>query len=165
MLLVLGTVLFRLPDPNGQQSGVPFWHRLLYASSAWTFGDSWATNIAAVGTAIGAALTAAGTLSDLLPGVELGRFSLLIAAAGAITVAAPLVFGTLNYPFARVDPTTAGIAVILLPEAAAVLRGRLLAKLPGRLGRYFEHGGELVTLAAATCRPQVSGTGWPGTPR
>ena len=52
-------------------------------------------------------LTATGAVTEVLPGVELGRFSLLIAVAGGITVTAPLVFGALNYRFLRVDPTTA----------------------------------------------------------
>lgn len=136
-LLVALTTIFGLPGPNrparaglARFSARPlyfmahlpwaqFWSRSLYASAAWTFGDSWATNITAVGTVTSTVLAASGAVSGLLPGVDLGRFSLLITVAGGITVAAPLVFGALNYRFARVDPTTAGVAVITLPPVRA----------------------------------------------
>lgn len=118
VLLVLFTGLFGVPRPEsgaGNGRRVPFWRVPLYASAAWSFSDSWATNITAVGTVVGTVLTASGSVSELLPGIELGRFSLLIALAGGITVAAPLLFGALNYHFASVDPTTAGVAEIWLP--------------------------------------------------
>jgi hypothetical protein len=124
-LAVVGTVwLAGLPDPDtapgqGQRRARlrhgQFWHRPLYAAGAWTFGGSWATNITALGAVIAAVLTATGAVSELLPGVELGRFSLLVVLAGGITVAAPLVFGALNYRFGRLDPTTLGVSVITLP--------------------------------------------------
>lgn len=118
VLLVVFTALFGVPRPKsgaGNGHRVPFLRVPLYASAAWSFSDSWATNITAVGTVVGTVLTASGSVSELLPGVELGRFSLLIAVAGGITVAAPLLFGALNYHFASVDPTTAGVAEIWLP--------------------------------------------------
>jgi len=124
LMVVLTMWLAGLPDPDtapaaGQRRarirGKQFWNRPLYAPAAWTFGGSWATNVTAGGTVIAAVLTATGTVSELLPGVELGRFSLLIAVAGGITVAAPLVFGALNYRFQRLDPTTLGVSVITLP--------------------------------------------------
>lgn len=117
-LLVVFTGLFGVPRPKsgaGNGRRVPFLRVPLYASAAWSFSDSWATNITAVGTVVGTVLTASGSVSELLPGIELGRFSLLIALAGGITVAAPLLFGALNYHFASVDPTTAGVAEIWLP--------------------------------------------------
>jgi len=73
-----------------------FWTRPLYATAAWTFKDSWATNIAAAGTVIAGILTATGTVSTLLPGVQLDRYAVLVAICGAIIVAAPLVFGVVN---------------------------------------------------------------------
>jgi hypothetical protein len=124
--VVLTMWLAGLPDPDtAPEEGQPrvpirgrrFWNWPLYAAGAWTFGGSWATNITALGTVIATVLTATGTVSELLPGVELGRFSLLIAVAGGITVAAPLVFGALNYSFQRLDPTTLGVSVITLPDA------------------------------------------------
>jgi hypothetical protein len=165
VLLVAWTMIIGVPGGSGV-SGMAhmhrarFWGRPLYAASAWTFGGSWATNITAVSTVIAAVITASGAISEVVPGVELGRFSLLIALAGGITGAAPLVFGALNYRFARVDPTTAGVAVVRLPAGpVAILTGRMRAallgrwKLPGRwklLGRWqerFSHGGQVVILA------------------
>jgi hypothetical protein len=121
LVLVGLTMLIGVPRPGGTPAHThrqQFWRLPLYASSAWTFGDSWATNITAVGSLVGALLTTSGTVSALLPGVEVGRFSLLIALAGGITVAAPLLFGLLNSQFGNVDPTTAGVAVIWLPAGA-----------------------------------------------
>lgn len=76
-------------------------------------------------------LTASGSVAALLPGVDLGRFSLLLAVAGGITVGAPLLFGALNYRFASVDPTTAGVAAISLPQSPR--SGR--SPTPGRARR------------------------------
>ena len=57
------------------------WARPLYASAAWTFSGSWTTNVTAAGAVVAGVLTATGAVSELLPGLELGRFSLLIVAA------------------------------------------------------------------------------------
>ncbi len=116
------TMLVGVPRPNGRRvhmHRVAFWRMPLYASSAWTFGDSWATNITAVGAVVGTVLTASGTVGELLPGLELGRFSLLIALAGGITVVAPMLFGVLNYRYSRQDPATAGMVGIWLPPETA----------------------------------------------
>jgi hypothetical protein len=92
-----------------------FWRRPLYAASAWTWGDSWVTNITAVGTLIGTVLTASSGVASLLPGVDQGRFSLLLAMAGGVSIIAPLVFALLNYRFSRQNPATARIVRISLP--------------------------------------------------
>ncbi len=157
-LLVATMLAFGLPDPNptaGQHAppvrGGQFWSRPLYAAAAWTFSGSWATNITAGTAVIAAVLAATGTVSELLPGVELGRFSLLIVIAGAITGAAPLVFGALNYKFARVDPTTAGVSVITPPEGpVAVLKGRLRSVLLGWRKPGRRYGGMVVILSENT---------------
>lgn len=120
VLLVAFTMVIGVPGPNGKRAHmdrVRFWRMPLYASSAWTFGDSWATNVTAVSALIGTVLTASGTVAGLLPGVELGRFSLLIALAGGITVIAPLLFAVLNSRLRGADPT-AGFSAIWLPRAA-----------------------------------------------
>jgi hypothetical protein len=125
LLLFFTMLIFRLPDPdrpdprNGRPQTISyeqFWNKPLYASAGWTFSGSWATNVTTAVAVITTLLAATGTVSELLPGVELGRFSLLIAVAGGIIVAAPLVFGAVNYGFERLDPTTAGVSVITLPE-------------------------------------------------
>jgi hypothetical protein len=159
LLLIAWTMIIGVPGvvpaAQGTMTGGPAHMHLarslrrpLYAASAWTFGGSWATNITAVSTVIAAVITASGAISEVVPGVELGRFSLLIALAGGITGAAPLVFGALNYRFARVDPTTAGVAVVRLPVGlVAILTGGVRAALLGRWIPRFSHGGQVVTLA------------------
>jgi hypothetical protein len=159
--LALAFVLFILltglqnPDHTEQgrkdrMYGARFWNRPLYAAAAWTFGGSLATNITTAGAVVATVLTASGTLSELFPGVELGRFSLLIAAAGGVTAVAPLVFAALNYRFAQVDPTTANVSVLTLPPGpVAVLHGRLIPP--------FRRGGILVALTDDTeIRPRGS---------
>jgi hypothetical protein len=73
-----------------------FWYRPLYATAAWTFTDSWATNITTLGTTVGALVLGLGSGGSLFTGVQLDRFAILVATFGAIIVAAPLVFGLVN---------------------------------------------------------------------
>lgn len=123
-LLVGFTMLFGVPEPGGGTAHIHrerFWRMPLYASAAWSFGDSWATNITALTTVVGSVLAASGSIAEVIPGVELGRFGLLIALAGGFTFIAPLLFGWLNYQFRSVDPTTSGVAVISLPSTANAL--------------------------------------------
>jgi hypothetical protein len=160
--LALAFVLYMafagLPDPDNNDDDQPdrlkgdrFWRKPLYAASAWTFGGSLATNITAAAAVVATVLTASGTVSELFPGVELGRFSLLIAAAGAVTAVAPLVFAALNYRFTEVDPTTAGVSVLTLPTGpVAVMRGRTKAALLGWLVPSFRSGGQVVALDSDT---------------
>jgi hypothetical protein len=118
VLLILAMMAFGVPRPgrrNARMDTEDFWRRPLYAASAWTFGDSWVTNITAVGTLIGTVLTASSGVAFLLPGVDQGRFSLLLAMAGGVSIIAPLIFALLNYRFSRQNPATAGIVAISLP--------------------------------------------------
>lgn len=129
-LLILLTRFFGVPG-NPRRPG--FWQTPLYASAAWTFSDSWATNITAIATVVTAGLAATSGISAVLPGVDLGRFSLMIALAGGITVVAPLVFGTLNSWLQAVDPATTGIAEVWLPtgrSAIDVPAGTLITVAP-----------------------------------
>ena len=126
-LLIIATVAFGVPrsrrpaDRRGPDAGTRTWTRRisggrpLYAASAWTWGDSWVTNITAVGTLIGTVLTASSGVAALLPGVDQGRFSLLLVMAGGVSVIAPLIFALLNYRFSRQNPATARIMQISLP--------------------------------------------------
>ena len=164
-LFVLTMLIGKLPDPNAGQPDPPagqqpsqdgrpvkmgrrqFWSRPLYAAAAWTFSGSWATNITAAVAVVATLLTAGGTVSELLPGVEIGRFSLLIAMAGGVTLVAPLVFGTLNYRFERLDPTTAGVSVISLPRGpVAVLSSWAWKTGPDQLKRRYRAGALVVTV-------------------
>ncbi|MGH3216631.1 MAG: hypothetical protein ACRDN1_16880 [Trebonia sp.] len=127
VLLIIATVAFGVPRTrrparpprsgrrNAHLDKEDFWRRPLYAACAWTWGDSWVTNITAVGTIIGTVLTASSGVAALLPGVDQGRFSLLLALAGGVSVIAPLIFALLNYRFSRQNPATARIMQISLP--------------------------------------------------
>jgi len=118
LLFIAALLTFGLRDPGGSGTirGRKILDRPLYAASAWTFSGSWATNLTAAGAITAAILTASGTVGEVLPGVETGRFGLLIAAAGAVTAIAPLIFGALSYSSLRADPTTTGVSVIELPD-------------------------------------------------
>jgi uncharacterized protein with GYD domain len=104
-LLLIGVVGIWLPKAlrNGEQkdSGRGFWRRPVYASAAWTFADSPATNITTVGTLLIAILAAVGTVSTLLPGVQLDRFAILMAVCAVIIAISPLAFGIFNTWSAR----------------------------------------------------------------
>ncbi|HEX3488969.1 MAG TPA: hypothetical protein VHU92_06480 [Streptosporangiaceae bacterium] len=77
------------PEPDRQS----FLRRPVYASASWSFKDSWATHITALGGAAGAIAVAAGASSTVFPGVALDRFAILLALFAAVVVAAPLVLG------------------------------------------------------------------------
>jgi hypothetical protein len=79
--------------------GGKFLNSSLFAASTWSFGDSWATSVTPLTALAGGLLTASGTVAGLVPGVDLGRFGLLMAVVGAATVLAPLLFGALNWLF------------------------------------------------------------------
>jgi hypothetical protein len=103
-LLVSLVVLIGVPDPAkpGQRlrgSQREFWQLTLRASATWTFGDSWATNSAGLTALVAAVLSASGTIGGLIPGVDLGRFGLVMALAVGVVGIAPLFFGVLNSLF------------------------------------------------------------------
>ena len=62
----------------------------VYASASWTFKDSWATNITAVGALVGTFLAASSSVASMFPGVPLYRFTIANAACGALVVVVPL---------------------------------------------------------------------------
>jgi hypothetical protein len=63
----------------------------VYASASWTFKDSWATNITAVGAVLGGFFTASSSVATMFPGVPLYRFTIANLTCGAIVVVVPLV--------------------------------------------------------------------------
>lgn len=73
-----------------------FWTEPLHASSAWTFTDSWATNITALGTAIVVILSTGDTLKVIFPGVGLSPFIVMSVMCGGIIAVAPMLFGIVN---------------------------------------------------------------------
>jgi hypothetical protein len=79
--------------PESEPVPVKFLRRPIYASASWSFKDSWATNITALGGGVGAIAAAAGATSTVFPGVALDRFAILLAFFAAVVVMGPLVLG------------------------------------------------------------------------
>lgn len=115
----------------------------LYASASWTFKDSWATNIVAVGAVFGTFLTAAGTVTTLFPGVPLYRFSILSALCGGIVVMAPLVVGVANF---RRRNQQRGMRAPGNAQSGDTLVSSLLAVILGGIVTMFATGAELALL-------------------
>jgi hypothetical protein len=136
VLLVLLTMAVGLPrtEQSPQASGktgrvrwgCEFWMTSLYAGGTWSFGGSWATSVTPLTGLVGGVLAASGAVAGLVPGVDLGRFALVMALAGGITVLAPLLFGALNSLFPDRDTPPAGevvaarLWVMLLPSCLTV---------------------------------------------
>ena len=140
------------------RSGNGFWRRPIYASGAWSFQDSWATNISAAGTIIAGTLTAAGAVSTLLPGVQLDRFAILIAICGGIIVAAPLAFGVLNAWSGRSRGIVPDNATLRFPGHAAQVDAPAGASLTfAGSASTADRGGKPVRLRAGGTVPVPAG--------
>jgi len=88
--------------------GREFWQAPLYAGATWSFSDSWVTSITPLTTLVGAVLTASGAVAGLVPGVDLGRFTLLMTLLGGLAVLAPLLFSALKNQFPAKAPAPPG---------------------------------------------------------
>jgi hypothetical protein len=84
--------------------GAAFLRTPLFAGTAWSFGDSWATSVTPLTALVGAVLTASGAVAGLVPGVDLSKFGLLMALVGGLTTLAPLLFSALNSLFPAKRP-------------------------------------------------------------
>ena len=130
-----------------------FWSARFYASAAWTFKDSGATNVTALGTAIAAVLATGTTLAAIFPKVDVNPFIVMNVACGGIVAAAPLFFAIANVIFSRNYPMVPADATVT-PKAAADLTvpsGASIA-LPG--GATIESAGqEEVRVKAARHHP------------
>jgi hypothetical protein len=121
-------------------------HTPVFASAAWTFKDSWATNITAAGALIGTFISATASVTSVFPGVPLYRFSLLSAFCGGVVVIAPLVIGLFGSKQLRRYKTPKDekvVASLLALSAAAVVT------LFG-VGAGLAFLGLLIRLSAAT---------------
>ncbi len=112
LALLLVALLLVIGVPAGQPGGHPrrahwgadFLRTPLFARTAWSFGDSWATSVTPLTALVGAVLTASGAVAGLVPGVDLSKFGLLMALAGGLTTLAPLLFSALNSLFPAKRP-------------------------------------------------------------
>ena len=134
IVLVLLSGLIGVPCVDGQAVRTArlfdgkFWSARFYASAAWTFKDSGATNVTALGTAIAAVLATGTTLTAILPNVDVNPFIVMNVACGGIVAAAPLFFAIANivfsrhYPMAPADATVTLTAdtVLTVPSGASI---------------------------------------------
>jgi hypothetical protein len=114
LALLLVALLVAIGVPVGKTRrvhwGGEFLRTPLFAGTAWSFGDSWATSVTPLTALAGAVLTASGAVAGLVPGVDLSKFGLLMALVGGLTTLAPLLFSALNslFPAKKVaEPTPA----------------------------------------------------------
>lgn len=114
ILIVFTGLIIGVPYESGGQSRKArlyereFWTEPLYASSAWTFTDSWATNITALGTAVVVILSTGDTLKVIFPGVGLSPFIVMSVLCGGIIAVAPMMFGIVNVACRRFDEAGTG---------------------------------------------------------
>jgi hypothetical protein len=138
VLLVLLTGLIGVPFVDEEQAqevaqtaglfAPRFWTARFYASAAWTFGDSGATNITALATALAAILASGTVLTSLFPTLDLNPFIIMNVACGGIVAAAPILFGIVNVVVMRGNPavpidarlTLQADATITLPSGASI---------------------------------------------
>jgi hypothetical protein len=81
-----------------------FWQARFYASAAWTFGDSGATTITALATALGAILASGTVLTSVFPTIDLNPFIIMSVACGGIVASSPILFGIVNVVVMRGNP-------------------------------------------------------------
>ena len=117
--------------------GPDFWRTPLFAGATWSFSDSWVTSIAPLGALAGGVATASGAVSGLVPGVDLGRFGLLLALVGGLTTLAPLLFGVLSAAF---KPKSVEMTVV---EKDEVFAARLWVMLAAACLTVFAIGAEV----------------------
>ena len=116
--------------------GLRFWRTPLFAGSAWSFGDSWATSVTPLTALAGGVLAASGAVAGLVPGVDLTRFGLLMALVGALTTLAPLLFGAVNSLFPAREAGAPG-------PAGEVVAARLWVMLLASCLTVFAIGAEI----------------------
>ncbi len=134
VLLVLLTGLIGVPFVDrevAQTAGLfrrEFWKARFYASAAWTFGDSGATNITALATTVGVILAGGTVLTSVFPTIDLNPFIIMNIACGGIVAASPILFGITNVIVMRGNPvvpidarlTLQADAIITLPSGASI---------------------------------------------
>jgi hypothetical protein len=119
----------------------------VYASASWTFKDSWATNITAVGALVGTFIASSSSVATLFPGVPLYRFSIAIATCGAVVVVVPLIVAV-----CASIPTKTGVKPpdgdVVVASIGAVLVGATLTMFA--VGAELTLFGILIDVSAAT---------------
>jgi hypothetical protein len=120
------------------------------AGSSWNFKDSWATNLTAVGATAGTFLTAAGSTSTLLRGIQTSSFALLFALWGSVIVLAPLILAYAN------SSAGASTAVAGSEVTTKFVRVKLLVLLGAGGLTLFAVGAELATAGVVVHEADAS---------
>jgi len=126
VLVVLLTGLIGVPYLDqgvAQTAGLfhnKFWKARFYASAAWTFGDSGATNITALATALAAILASGAVLTSIFPTIDLNPFIIMNVACGGIVAASPILFGIANVVIVRGTPVVPADARLALQADATI---------------------------------------------
>ena len=172
IVLVMLTGVIGVPCVDGERVKTArllnrkFWSARFYASAAWTFKDSGATNVAALGTAIAAVLATGTTLTAILPNVDVNPFIVMNVACGGIVAAAPLFFAIANVIFSRHYPMAPADATVTLRAAATltVPSGASIAVPGGAAIESADHeeirvkAGGTIPVSPGTCVTIGSGT-------
>lgn len=108
-----------------------FWKARFYASAAWTFGDSGATNITALATGIAAILASSAVLTAIF-NVDLNPFIIVNVACGGLVAVAPILFGIVNFFVMRGSPMVpADASLELHADATITLPSGATIAMPG----------------------------------
>ena len=161
LVLVTLTMLIGVPyldTPTGTaHAGGKFWKARFYASGAWTFNDSWATNIGTLGTTIGVLLAAGGTLQSIFSTLDLNPFVIMNVACGGVIASAPLVFGIVHVMCSRRYPMAlADASVRLKRDTTMVVPAGASIAVPG--GATIENKKEKVLVKAGGTIPAPPGS-------
>ena len=91
-----------------------------FTAAPWSFKDSWATNVAAFGGALGGVLGSTGFFADVLPGVSAGRFTGFSLAFAGLAALAPIVYTATSRRETDSSITVGTVAGLLTASAVVV---------------------------------------------
>ena len=100
---------------------------------AWSFKDSWLTNITALGAVLGSILSATGVVDDLIPGIPAAHVLGMSLLFGFIVLSAPLVYAwSFNWEYD--DETPAKLEATALEWGVVAATSVTLWAVVGQLG-------------------------------
>jgi hypothetical protein len=100
-----------------------WWERQVLGSGAWALNDSWMTNITTGLVVVGTIASTASAANSLFPGLAVDRFAVVNIVAGAIVVAAPVVFAIKYAWFTARNPGPTADATFEVPAGRPVRIG------------------------------------------
>jgi hypothetical protein len=136
-----------------------FWKARFYASAAWTFGDSGATNITALATGVAAILASSAVLTSIFK-VDLSPFIIVNVACGGLVAVAPILFGIVNFFVMRGSPMVPADASLALHADATITlpSGATIAMPGGATVKRADGGSEKARIKAGGTIPFPPGS-------